>query len=88
MSTEGQTREEGAPKAAWWHQRKLPRQEILSFLLRRKVKDRPARGNGMFNCPEAKESPVQMLSVAGVESGRHGAVVAENEPRERHEALR
>lgn len=70
------SREGGAPNAAWWHQRKFPEQVILSFLLKRKVKDRQPE---KVACSTAEENPVQMVSVAGVESWRQLAVMAENE---------
>lgn len=41
-------------------------------MTRRKVKDRPARENGIFYCLEAKESTVQMVSLTGVYSFRRG----------------
>lgn len=44
---------------------KFPEQAILSFLLKRKVKDRQPEKAA---CSTAEESPVQTVSVAAVES--------------------
>lgn len=48
---------------------KFPEQVILSFLLKRKVKDRQPE---KVSCSTAEESPVQMVTVAGAESEGNG----------------
>lgn len=62
------SREEGPLMQSGGIRENFPEQVILSFLLQREVRDRPARENGTCNCLEAKGSPLQLVILAGVES--------------------
>lgn len=56
MSTEGYSRENGPLMQPGGLRENFPEQ-VLSFLLRKKIRDRPASENGIFNFLEAKKEP-------------------------------